>query len=244
MDWNHIESVLNARSLQELVAVSKSSATASGFGHHAYAVKLPGQAIGTRRLHTFSDFASDWAQGYTALEDDYNEMRDARVLHVRAGLPSAAWNAHGETGFTAPEIRKKANALLHSAGDHGLRAGITVPICSPGVRWAFMTFTTDATYDLRALFPTLAPMTYFASCLHVAFRRLQGWEETLPHLSEREVEVLRWSAIGKTSWDISMILSISERTVHFHLQQAARKLKVSGRRAACARAVALGLVAL
>lgn len=107
-----------------------------------------------------------------------------------------------------------------------------------------VTFTTDATFDLRDLFPTLAPMTYFASCLHVAIRRLQGWEEALPQLSEREQEVLRWAALGKTSWDISMILRISERTVHFHLQQAARKLKVSGRRAACARAIALGLIAL
>jgi DNA-binding CsgD family transcriptional regulator len=36
-------------------------------------------------------------------------------------------------------------------------------------------------------------------------------------LSNREIEVLKWAALGKTSWEMSMILEISERTVNFHL---------------------------
>ena len=141
-------------------------------------------------------------------------------------------------------IGKQAGQILRRAGEYGLRAGITVPISSPGVSWAFMTFTTDATFDLRDLFCTIAPMTYVASCLHVSARRLQGCDEATPRLTEREREVLRWAALGKTSWDISAILSVSERTVNFHLQGAARKLEVNGRQAACTRAIALGLITL
>ena len=91
---------------------------------------------------------------------------------------------------------------------------------------------------------TLPPAVYFASCLQATVDRLQLRARPAPRLSPREVETLRWSAVGKTSWEISMILGISERTVNFHLQQAAAKLRVKGRRAACARAVALGLIVI
>jgi DNA-binding NarL/FixJ family response regulator len=63
-------------------------------------------------------------------------------------------------------------------------------------------------------------------------------------LSKREIQVLKWTAIGKTSWEISSILEISERTVNFHLGNITNKLGVSGRRAACSLAIAKGLISL
>ncbi len=63
-------------------------------------------------------------------------------------------------------------------------------------------------------------------------------------LSEREIQVLKWTAIGKTSWEVSTILEISERTVNFHLGNIANKLGVSGRRAACSLAIAKGLISI
>jgi DNA-binding CsgD family transcriptional regulator len=38
------------------------------------------------------------------------------------------------------------------------------------------------------------------------------------HLTEREVEVLRWVACGKTNRDIGLILNLSPRTVNKHLE--------------------------
>lgn len=43
-------------------------------------------------------------------------------------------------------------------------------------------------------------------------------------LSKREVECLRWAAIGKTDKEISMILSRSHATVRYHVHRAAEKL--------------------
>lgn len=63
-------------------------------------------------------------------------------------------------------------------------------------------------------------------------------------LSKREIEVLKWTAIGKTSWEVSSILAISERTVNFHVGNIANKLGVSGRRAACSMALSRGLISL
>lgn len=56
-------------------------------------------------------------------------------------------------------------------------------------------------------------------------------------LSEREHEVLRWVAAGKTDRDIAAILAISHRTVHKHLQSVYAKLGVETRTAAVMRTV-------
>lgn len=63
-------------------------------------------------------------------------------------------------------------------------------------------------------------------------------------LTPREREILRWAADGKTSWEVSVILNISERTVKFHLTQASQKLNAVNRTAAVAKALARGLIKL
>jgi len=43
-------------------------------------------------------------------------------------------------------------------------------------------------------------------------------------LSKREVECLRWAAIGKTDKEISMILDRSHATIRYHIHRAGEKL--------------------
>ncbi len=56
-------------------------------------------------------------------------------------------------------------------------------------------------------------------------------------ITRREADVLYWVAKGKTDWEISKILSISERTVNKHLEQIFRKLGVNNRTSASAMAL-------
>jgi DNA-binding CsgD family transcriptional regulator len=63
-------------------------------------------------------------------------------------------------------------------------------------------------------------------------------------LTEREMEVLRWMKEGKTAWEISMILSISERTANFHVGNITRKLGASNRSHAVAIACSMGITNL
>jgi DNA-binding response OmpR family regulator len=55
-------------------------------------------------------------------------------------------------------------------------------------------------------------------------------------LREREVETLTWAARGKTFAEIGEILSLSKRTVEFHLENARRKLGVATRTQALIKA--------
>ena len=61
-------------------------------------------------------------------------------------------------------------------------------------------------------------------------------------LSDREIDVLRWTADGKTSSEIAEILDISERTVNFHVNRIVAKLGASNKINAAVRAAMLGLI--
>ncbi|PHS28231.1 MAG: hypothetical protein COA84_01615 [Robiginitomaculum sp.] len=56
-------------------------------------------------------------------------------------------------------------------------------------------------------------------------------------LSDRERETLSWVAQGKTDWEIAQLLEISERTVHYHIENAKKKMGVPTRLQAVVQAV-------
>ena len=61
-------------------------------------------------------------------------------------------------------------------------------------------------------------------------------------LGEREVETLTWAARGKTFAEIGAILSLSRRTVEFHMDNARRKLGVATRTQALVKAATERLI--
>ena len=65
----------------------------------------------------------------------------------------------------------------------------------------------------------------------------------MPVLTQREREVLRWTAFGKTSDEIGMILgTTSSRTVNFHITMVLEKLEAVNKTQAVAKAVILDLL--
>lgn len=65
---------------------------------------------------------------------------------------------------------------------------------------------------------------------------------TNTNLTQREIEIIGWSALGKTSSEVAIIEGISERTVNFHLANVMEKLGAVNKTAAVAKAVRLGLI--
>ncbi len=60
--------------------------------------------------------------------------------------------------------------------------------------------------------------------------------------SRRELEILKWTAEGKTSAEVAMILSISENTVNFHQKNMQRKFNAPNKTQIACYAVATGLI--
>ncbi|WP_415238308.1 helix-turn-helix domain-containing protein, partial [Seleniivibrio woodruffii] len=76
-----------------------------------------------------------------------------------------------------------------------------------------------------------------------AYYRLSEMNDIDPGLiSGREMDVLRWLKAGKTSWEISKILDISENTVNFHIKNIKRKLNATNRQHAVAIAIANSII--
>ncbi len=61
-------------------------------------------------------------------------------------------------------------------------------------------------------------------------------------LTAREREVLCWTAEGKTACEIGQILSISERTVNFHVNNILEKLGATNKVQAVVKAISAGLI--
>jgi DNA-binding CsgD family transcriptional regulator len=63
-------------------------------------------------------------------------------------------------------------------------------------------------------------------------------------LTEREIECLTWAARGQSEEAIALLLNRSRDTVHFHLQNAIKKLDAGNRTHAVAIACTRGLISL
>jgi DNA-binding CsgD family transcriptional regulator len=82
-----------------------------------------------------------------------------------------------------------------------------------------------------------------ANYFHGHVLRINGCDSEQELLiSARELDCLKWTAAGKTAWEASVILGISERTVRFHLNVAREKLNCTTTTQAVAKAVAHQLI--
>lgn len=85
--------------------------------------------------------------------------------------------------------------------------------------------------------------------LHQALSRISEELPSIPDfptsvraLSARQQEILSWTSIGKSNWEIAKIMNISHANVKYHLDQVYQKLGVSSRADAVAYAKELGIL--
>lgn len=133
------------------------------------------------------------------------------------------------------------NALCN---DFGMREGFTSGsrLMTTGKYGSKFCFSSPSMkYDKR----TIAILDMVTPHLHLALFHLFNNRPTDKEgvaLTVREREVLNWLKQGKTSWDISVILGISARTVNYHVYNVMEKLDATNRPQAVAVATRLGLI--
>ena len=136
-----------------------------------------------------------------------------------------------------------AEAFRERALRNGVRGGLLVPAPATSRHCTLMLATRRRVSDgtLREAQPSAA---LFSRHLHLACMPLieRFCHGLRPQLRAREVECLSWAAMGKTTWEISRLLRISEHTVVFHLRNACVRLDAVNRQQAIARAIELGVL--
>jgi len=99
--------------------------------------------------------------------------------------------------------------------------------------------------DIDEHYGNLGYAIFASQRLHaLASKKLSDTVTSKPsvHLSPREIEVLKWSAEGKTASEVGRILCLSERTVNFHVCSCMRKLNVSNKISAVAKAAHIHVI--
>ena len=140
-------------------------------------------------------------------------------------------------------LNSRQKTFLENCRDLGVHSGITIPLHGPGchVDLISLSLRDEKTFE-HARIPLVHALTvqYW-----LRFCELQG-EATAstPRLTPKERECLCWCKEGKTNWEIGEIMSISEKTVEFHLTNTIRKLSVSNRITAVVKGIQLGIISV
>lgn len=170
----------------------------------------------------------------------------ARVLHAARLCAEPFYVADGKLATWRPHASLDAFNRMDETERYGVSGAIVAPCYLPGgVIGAVVWATPDASVDVPGIFAARAgelhtlALRFVATHSDLAARRIP----TAPApLTRREIQCLKWAAMGKTDADISEIMHISLPTVRFHMTNAARKLNVIGRPQAIYKAATLGYV--
>jgi len=138
---------------------------------------------------------------------------------------------------------------MEEASGYGLVSGISFPIQSREGDVGVLSFSSNkpAAFDLSNSQATAALMAYgslLAGLVHDGMRRIINKPANVMRsaLTPRELECIKWIAAGKSSWEISVILGISEHGVLFHIRNIMSKFDTQTRHLAVLKAIACGLV--
>jgi len=140
-----------------------------------------------------------------------------------------------------------AGELWEMQAPYGYKTGIAVKLHLPGDKHFLLGMDREEALPAPGaqLMQMIAGLQLLAAHALTAADRLLSpklHKDDLPKLTKRELDVLSWTAQGKTAWEVSVILGMSEKTVNFHLGNAMRKLEVTSKHQAVLKCVAAGVL--
>lgn len=137
--------------------------------------------------------------------------------------------------------------LLSFAMEFGIRAGYAHGSRPFGTERGGSLFTFVSSSPIKPDTRTDIILELLVPHLHLVLSKACSKKQPIINgvgLSGREKEVLEWVKEGKSSWDISVILRISESTVNFHIYNIMQKLGTVNRPQSVAVASRLGLISI
>jgi LuxR family transcriptional regulator, quorum-sensing system regulator CciR len=183
-----------------------------GFDHFALLdhASLTADTPGLLRLDNYPQAWSDELVGRGYAADD--------PVHLASRRTNAGFGWRELPGLIKLEQRHRT--ILARSRHFGLGGGFTIPANVPGEPSASCSFAVRAGVELPPARLRCAELIG-AHALNAA-RRLRRRAEPppRPRLSPRELECLRLVAMGKTDWEIGMILGLSIETARQYVKRA------------------------
>lgn len=220
----------NATSDDDISVLLGMIATEFGFEHYSF-------WAGSRSLDEQgpAPVFANWPQEHNPFKTDRQLWSQSTIVRQTASTEQATPIAE----INLEDIKSSPMyGLLVEARQRKRSLGLCLPI------WYNQRFVGLATFigrdgDLSVEGTTMLHM--LVSTMH-RNKMHRGDNHSTIKLTNREREVLRWTAAGKTAGEIGTILSLSARTVEFHLQSAAERVGTVNRTHTVAEALRRGLM--
>lgn len=186
-----------------------------------------------------TNYSTEWLEKYDSLKLG---KIDPVVSHCLTKYTPLVWS---------PELFsvRRQKELYEEACGYGIRSGVTLPIHGANGELGLFCLVSDTSpdhqfhADAKQKLPEIACLRdYVAETANRFIKRPAQVNRKSISLTKRELECLKWSATGKSSWDIGQILNCSEAVVNFHFANIRRKFKTSSRHQALVKAIQLGFI--
>lgn len=211
----------------------KSIANDMGFDYCAYGMRIP-LPVSNPKVYMFNNYPSCWQEIYRS---NHYLNTDPTVHHCLHSPLSLIWSE---------DLFSGTQAMWEEARSFGLNVGWAQSCRTADGLVGMTTLARDSEPISKAeLHKKEADMIWLNHIMHIGMSRRFGTRllaEDRAKLTPREIEVLRWTADGKTSNEVSMILNIAERTVNFHIANVITKFQVVNKTAAVIYAALMGVL--
>jgi LuxR family transcriptional regulator len=203
------------------------TAIALGFEYVAYGFQAP-YPFSQQKITLLNNYPKSWQARYT--QEKYLQI-DPLVSYARQSQAPIIWS---------DQFFANAQNFWEDAKGHGLKVGWSQSTFDRYGSGGLVTLSRSGEpLSIRELEEKKLKMQWFVHAAHLALSRFFQINPVAQgeNLSVRELEVLKWSADGKSAQDIADILNLSDNTVNFHIKNAINKLQAPNKTAAVARAV-------
>ena len=206
-------------------------------GGQAFGPTAGGSAIWYRPPQIIITFPEEWVGLYH--ERDLSTIDPIIQSTLDLKLPYT-WDTENWRHDITPE----QGSFFSAAHDFRICRGLSIPIYGPLGDFSLFTFISHAQPNkFRKLIAAKRhDLHLLALYYHQIIQSIDCAQSGAISLSEREEEILYWTAAGKTSPETGMILGLSEKTVQYHLYNSMKKLDVYSKPQAVAKAILLGLI--
>jgi DNA-binding CsgD family transcriptional regulator len=211
--------------------------TTEAFGSRAFIVLRVPSA--TNYAIQAASVITSWPSGLLAEYDAEGLLpTSAAMRHIRTSTLPIKVDVGRLDINLADAKREKTIALFEQ---YNMPRGAFFPVCDPGGDRGGIGFSGDrdafSSHEMLQLH--MISTHVFERLYHISRRDQKGGDDLTP----REIDCLNWTAAGKTSVEISDILSLSEHTVNHYLNRATKKLDTVNRTQAVAKALRMGIIA-
>jgi LuxR family quorum-sensing system transcriptional regulator SolR len=228
-----IQTLLGAKTKLTVSEILSQMIAELGFDYFSFYLRLPLPVTRPTVIH-LHNYPGDWMNHYWQQSYD---IVDPTLTRCRESIVPVLWQDLMSTG---------TKSFWQDAYGHGLHTGVAQPSHGPGGAFSLLNLACDdhrvSIDELRSKSLRLSWLAHATNQSMTNVIRSNIYGDPNSKLTAREIEVLRWTADGKTASEVGLIMEISERTVNFHVGNSLVKLNATNKTSAVIKAAMLGLL--